>query len=426
MEIIKEVLPNGLTVILAPIESCKSVAEIFITRAGWKYEYPEISGISHFTEHMFFRGTEKRPSKKAINNEIISRGGLINAGTEEDYASYWVKISGRFLSIAHDVLSDMIMNSRFSPEGINIEKSTILEELRGLQDDPEKLVSDILWPKLLYGKQPAGECGIGNEKSLVNLKRKHLLDYVASLYVGPNSGLITVGNIESPAETIKNLNYYFGRLSPTKPKIEKSLTKESQRKPRIAFKYRDTSQTHIKLGVRAHNVFHPDQYAQKVLEVILGGNMSSRMFTELREKRGLAYDIESESRFQTDIGFLATSAGLNSKRVAESIKLIMEQYRKTGEKKVTQKELRGAKDFIIGSFEMVTEDSDAMAQFLAEQFALTNEIESPAETIEKFEAVTAEDVQQVAQDIFRDERLNLVVVGKHRQLRKRLQPILKF
>ena len=426
MEIIKEVLPSGLTVILAPMEGCKSVTEAFVTRTGWRYEDPEIAGISHFSEHLFLRGTEKRPTKKAINDEITSRGGIINANTNEEHTYYWIKISGRFLDMAHDMLSDMLFNSRFAPKHIAIEGGAILEELHALQDDPEKFLFEVLWPKLLYGEQPAGECGIGNEKSITGLKRSQFLDYVRSLYVGPNSGVIAAGKIESPSKTINDLNHYFGKINSDGPKIKMSPVMEKQRKPRIVFVYKKTSQTHVGLGVRANDVFHPDQYAQKVLGIILGGNMGSRMFTELREKRGLAYSIDSESRFGTDHGSLLTTAGLNSEKINEALKLMIEQYRKVAEKKIPEKELRGAKDFIIGNIEMALEGSDTITEVLAEQFALSNKIEGPEEMVKKYEAVTAKDIQRVAQNIFRNERLNLAIVGPHRQIEEKIYPILRF
>ncbi|RLC35111.1 MAG: hypothetical protein DRZ76_00995 [Candidatus Nealsonbacteria bacterium] len=428
MEIIRERLSNGLTVILAPIEGRKTVCEMFAVRAGWKYEWPEIYGLSHFIEHMMFRGTKKRPSGEKITGEIESRGGEINAGTNDEYTVYVVKIAGRFINIAHDVISDMILNSKLESAKIKIEKGPILEERSMSLDNAVAYLQNILWPKLLYGDQPVAQMGLGTEETITKMKRKQFLDYIDGLYVAPNSAVIVTGQIENPREVIDDLESYYGKLSSREPTIHKPPVIEKQRRPRISFKHWKIEQTHVLLGVRGYSIFHPDRYALKVLEKILGGGMSSRMFIEVREKRGLAYVVSSGIDFQTDTGWFVTYAGLNSKRIAEGLEVMMEQYRRLADEKISPRELKDAQDSIIGSQEMELENADNLASFIAEQFLLKNEIETPEERTEKFKAVSADDVQRVVQDICQNKKLNLAIVGpyKHYKLKGKLYQILRF
>jgi len=426
MEIIKETLPSGLTVILVPMAGTKSITEVFIVRAGWKYEWPEIYGLSHFIEHMAFRRTNKRPTAEAIVKEVEGRGGTINALTIDEYTFYCVKIPARFINTAHDIISDMLLNSKFDQEEIDIERGPILEELHMNQDDPGLYVSSTLWPKLLYKNQPAGQNGLGTEENLKGLKRKHFFDYLRKLYVASNSAVCVTGKIENPGKVLNDLNKYFRKISQEKPKIKKPRVIERQKKPKILFEPRETTQTHVVLGVRGYSIFHPGRYAFKMLGIILGGNMSSRMFREVRDKRGLAYDIHTDTYFQTDAGWLATYAGLNSEKIIEALQVIIGQYREISKKEVSQEELRIAKDFILGQMEMGLENSDALALYFSEQFVLTGQIETPEERIQKFESVTAGDILRVAQDIFQNKSLNLAIVGPHRKLKEKLYSIIKF
>lgn len=426
--IVRESLPNGLTVILVPIEGSKTICEMFAVRAGWKYEWPEVYGISHFIEHMMFRGTEKRPTEEKISEEVEGRGGAINAGTMDEYTVYWVHLPGRFIDLAHELLSDMVLNSRFDPEAIEIEKGPVQEELAGVWDDTVGYLQDILWLRLLYGDQPVSQIGTGTEETISSFRREQLLDYIGEMYTALNSAVIVAGQIEDHKKVIKNLGKHYGSLRSGRPAILKPAVVEKQHRPRISFKHRKIKQTHVMLGVRAYDIFHPDRYALKVLEAILGGGMSSRMFLEVRSKRGLAYLISSGSEFQTDAGWFITYAAVNSKKIVEAIEVMMREYQKAREERVSEAELKKAKDFIVGSQEMALDDSKHLADFVAEQFLLEDRIETPEERASKIRAVTAEDVQRVARDIFQNKKLNLALIGPHqrRNLQNKIYPILKF
>ena len=428
MEIIKEKLSNGLTVILAPIENSKSICEVFMVKAGWKYEWPEVYGISHLIEHMMFRGTKKRLDEEEIAAEIESKGGDINAGTDDESTVYSVKLPARFTNIAHDILSDMLLNSKFDPRIIEVERGPISEELACILDDTVGYLENIFWLKLLYGDQPIAQTGLGTEDTINSLERRQLIYYIKKLYVASNSAVIVAGQIENTREMLVDLEKYYGKLSAEKPTLQKLPVVERQRRPRILFKYKKAIQTHVLLGVRGYDLFHPNKYALKVLEVILGGNMSARMFVEVRSKRGLAYDVSSSSMFETDTGWFVTYAGLNSKRIVEGIEVMMDQYRKIKQEKAPEKELKKAKDFILGSMEMALDDPYKLADYLAGKFLLGDQIETPEELARKIKAVTAEDIQRVAEDIFQNKKLNLAIIGphKHHALKQKLYPILKF
>jgi len=428
MEIIKETLSNGLTGILAPMEGAKTITEIFIAKAGWKDEWPEIYGLSHLTEHMILKGTKNRPSAQDIAKEIEGKGGEINAETEDEYTHYWIKLPGRFIDTAHDLLSDMLLKPKFDSQEIEKEKGTILEELHMIQDDSQGCVCEILWPSLLYKNQAAGQCGLGTEETIKSFKREQILSYTKKLYTASNSAVCVAGRIENLREVLNELNGYFQEIRQDKSRIKRLPVVENQKKPEILFQKRKIEQTQIMLGIRGYNVFHPDRYALQVLGVILGGSMSSRMFTEVREKRGLAYRIGTGVDFQSDTGWLATYAGLNSEKITEALQVMINQYKKITEERVPEQELRFTKSFILGSQEVATEDSKKVALNLAEQFILTGEVKTPEQMAEKFKAVSSEDIQRVAQDIFKNKNLNLAIVGphQHHRLKAKLYPILKF
>lgn len=426
MEILKERLPSGLTVILSPMEGTKTITEVFMARAGWKYEWPEIQGLSHFIEHMTFKGTKKRPTTQDITKEVDGRGGVINAFTGEERTGYWVKMSARFSGAVHDLVSDMLLNSKFDPAEIDRERGTILEELNMYIDDPMGLAAEILWPELLHGNQPAGQCGLGTRKTIRSLKREDFLDYMKKLYVASNAVLCVAGHIEEPKQTIEDIASYFQKISQARPAIQKPLVVERQRKPKILLKDKKTAQTNVVLGVRGYSLSHPNKYALQILSVILGGNMSSRLFKEVRERRGLAYNIQSIADFQTDVGCFAALAGLNQEKITEALKVILEEYRRVKEEKVSEEELQMAKDFLIGRQEIAIEDSRVVAVNLAEQFTLTGKVEDLEEKNKKVKAVTSDDIQKVAQDIFRNEKLNLAMVGPHKKDKDEFYKLLRI
>lgn len=426
MRIIKEVLSSGLTVILAPMAGAESTTGVFACRAGWKYETPSNNGIAHFLEHMAFKGTKRRPTALDIAKEVEGRGGSWNASTSEEMTDYFIKLPGKYAVVIRDILSDMVLNSKFEPVEIEKEKGTIVQELRMYQDVPQRFIGSVLWPKLLYGNQPAGWCGVGTEATIKALERKHFIDFLDGLYVSENSVLCLAGKITGIRGLLRGINFCFGELRQGSPKIIKPLTIESQNGPVLLLEPREIQQSHIVLGVRAYPVNHPRRRALRVLQVISGGNMSSRMFIEVREKRGLAYYVGTGIDVQTDIGSLYTSAGLDREKVSEAIKIIIGEYVKICQDGVPEEELERAKEFIIGSSRLSFEVSSSVAFSLARQWVIEGKITPFAKIEKEIRAVTASDVQSVAQEIFVNKGLNLAIIGPHHGMEKEFLEILKF
>ncbi len=427
MKIIKETLDNGLTVILAPMAAAKTITGIFAVRAGWKYETKENNGIAHFLEHMAFKGTHKRPTTLDICKEIEGRGGAMNAFTSEEMTVYYIKMPYQFEVPVIDVISDMLLNSKLDEEEIKRESGTIIQELRMYEDNPQYYVGMIAWPELLYGDQPAGRCCVGTEESLKGLNRKYFVDFMENLYVSENAIFCLAGRIKNIDKTLGNISALFSGIRNGGPKITKPSVIENQKEPNLLLVHKDIQQSHIILGVRSYNIFHPKRDVLEILATILGGNMSSRMFIEVREKRGLAYYVGTGLDLQSDAGCFFTSAGLDREKVFLGIRTMMDEYRKICEERVSEEELKRAKDFIIGSEQMYMESTSAVARDLAGQWVKKNgEIIFEKEWKKNVQAVTAEDIQSVAQEIFVNKGLNLAIVGPHQGMEDEFLKILKF
>jgi predicted Zn-dependent peptidase len=427
MEIVQEELKNGLTVIVVPMQGLRTITELFITRAGWKYETrKELRGISHFLEHVIFKGTRKRPTTMDITKEIDSKGGILNAFTENEYTGYYLRISSRFLSLAHDLISDMLLHSKFEQKELDLEKGTIIEEIRMYNDDPALYVVGVAWSKILYGDQPAGQSGLGTEETVSNFTRKQVIDYLRKLYVAQNAAVCVAGNITDCQAVVRDIERYFGEISSSPPGILKPPVKEEQGLPQVLIHDKSVDQSHICLGVRAYNIHHQDRFSLELLRVILGGNTSSRMFTQIRERRGWAYYVRTLKECQTDVGSLFTHAGLKQEKIIEALKIIIDQYREVAGGGVSQEELQLAKDYIRGQKEIYGESPERVAFDGAQQFALTGRVMSDEEELERIEAVTLQDIERVAQDIFRDENLNLAIVGPHQKEEEELYQLLRF
>jgi predicted Zn-dependent peptidase len=427
MKVIQEKLENGLTVIVVPMRGARTITEIFITRAGWKYETrKELQGISHFLEHVAFKGTRKRPTTMDITKEIDSRGGIFNAFTDSEYTGYWIRISFRFFSLAHDLISDVLLHSKFEQKELELEKGAVIEELRMCNDDPALYVVGFAWPEVLYGDQPAGQSGLGTEETISNFTREQVVDYLKKLYVASNAAVCVAGNISNCQAVVKDIERYFGEISSSPPGILKPPVKEEQDLPQILIHEKDVDQSHICLGVRAYNIHHQDRFALEVLRVILGGNMSSRMFTQIRERKGWAYYVRTLRECQTDAGSLFTHAGLKQEKIIEALKVIIDQYREVAGGRVSQEELQLAKDFLRGREEIQRESSERVAFDAAQQFALTGMVMTDEEELERIDAVTLQDIERVARDIFRNEGLNLALIGPHKKEEEKIRQLLRF
>ncbi|MEK7578508.1 MAG: pitrilysin family protein [Patescibacteria group bacterium] len=404
----KTTLQNGLRIITIPMVNTKTVTVLVLVATGSKYEIKNINGISHFLEHMTFKGTQKRPTPLAIAEPLDRIGGNYNAFTGQEYTGYYAKADGRHQDLLLDIISDITLNPNFDQEEINKEKGVIIEEINMYEDMPSRKVGEV-WTDLLYGDQPAGWDTAGKKEIIVKLKREDFVKYHKNHYVAPKIVVAVSGMIE-PDDIIEKVKVLFGSISDFKGK-DKIPTKEFQKKPEVKLFYKKTDQTHIVLGVRSYDIWDDKRFAAEVLATILGGGMSSRLFGLLRDKMGAAYYVRTSADASTDTGYLATSAGIDNLRAEEIIKAILDEYRKIKLIKISEEELDKAKEHLEGSLILSIETSDEMASFYGFQEILKRKIMESEELIKKIRAVTAVDILEVAQDIFRPEKMNLAIVG---------------
>jgi len=404
----KTTLKNGLRIITVPMESTQAVTVLVLVGTGSKYETKETNGISHFLEHMYFKGTKKRSSQIAVAETLDKVGGIYNAFTSEEYTGYFAKVAVSQMEIALDWVSDIYLNSILPEKEVEKEKGVIIEEINMIYDHPLSYVQT-LWPKLLYGDQPAGWDVTGTKESVTKINYQKLIDYMKSQYVSKNTIICIAGKIDAE-EVIKKIKKYFSKID-TAPFKSKQEVSERQTRPAFLLHQRKTDQTHLCLGVRGYNVFHPRRYTQEILGIILGGMMSSRLFIELRAKLGIAYYVSTTISSDTDTGYLVTQTGVDNRKTELAISTILKEYKKISQKKVPQSELKKAKEYIKGKTALELESSDAQAAFYAGQELLEKKILTPEEIFKKIDRVTVNDILKVAKEIFQPQKLNLALIG---------------
>lgn len=404
----KSVLKNGLRIISAPMVGTEAVTVLVFVGAGSKYEKKSINGISHFVEHMLFKGTVKRPTARDISTVLDSIGGEFNAFTSKEYTGYYAKVDAKHLDIALDVVSDMFLNSKFEEAEIAKEKGVIIEEINMVHDTPMRHVGGI-FEDLLYGDQPAGWEIAGTKETVTGLKRSDFINYLSDYYVSQNTILVIAGKFNKTGLT-KKIDKYFGEIK-TNESLGRVAVVEKQVNPRVRVEFKDTNQTHFCLGARAYNIFDEKRYVATLLAIILGGNMSSRLFIEVREKRGLAYYIRCGLQPYLDSGYLVTQAGVDNNRLDEAISLVWQEYKKIAEQRVSQKELQNAKDYLKGTTMLELESSDAVAEYLGAQEILTKTILTPKQKFDKIDKVTVDDIGDIAKEIFALNKMNLALIG---------------
>ncbi len=418
----KIILKNGLRIITIPQDETHSVSVLVLVATGSKYEKKEISGISHFLEHMFFKGTKKRPDKIKIAEPLDKIGGIYNAFTGEEYTGYFAKVDAVHFDLALDWVSDIFLNSLLPEKEIEKERGVIIEEINMYYDNPMKYIG-ILWAKLLYGDQPAGWPITGTKESLKKISRKELILYMRNQYVSSNTIVAIAGKIR-PKKVIEKVKRYFSKIKTTRP-LKKPKVLEIQNNPQVLLEERKTDQTHFCLGVRSYNLFHPQRYTQELLAVILGGMFSSRLFIEVREKLGMAYYISTSVESDSDSGYLVTQAGVDNKKAEKAISVVLKEYQRISQKKVSKSELKKAKDYFKGRLALSLETSDARAFFYGLQELLEKKMLTPQEIYQKIDKVSQADILKVARDIFRPEKLNLALIGPFENKTK-FQQLLKF
>ncbi len=419
----KTTLRNGLRIITIPQKSSRAVTVLILVGTGSKCETKKINGISHFLEHMMFKGTKKRPTSIEVAESLDKVGGIYNAFTGQDFTGYFAKVETSQFELAFDWVSDIFLNSLLPQKEIEKEKKVIIEEINMIYDHPIGYIGEVLWPRLLYGNQPAGWDIAGTKESVKGITRNSLINYRQKQYVPSNTILCIAGNFNKQ-KSKKLIQECFAKVAEGSP-AQKPEVIEKQKSPKCLLEYRKTDQSHLYLGVRGYNVFHPQRYTQDILGIILGGMMSSRLFVEVREKLGLAYYIKTEVEANPNTGFFATRAGVDNQRIEKAISAILKEYRKISQKKVSKDELKKAKNYIKGQTALTLETSDAQASFYSLQELLKKEISTPEEIYKKIDKVTQNDILNISKDIFRPEKLNLALIGPFKNKNK-FQKILRL
>ncbi len=419
----RSVLPNGLRVIIVPILGVESATTLVMYGAGSRYEEKKYNGISHFLEHMAFKGTTNRPSAREISALIDGIGAEFNAFTGKEYTGYYIKSATSHVTLCLDVLSDMLKNLLLDPAEIEREKGVITEEINMYEDTPMRNIGDI-YEQLLYGDTPLGWETAGKPEIIQKLTRNDFIEYMGSLYSSDNMAVVIAGNVHVE-DAVKKVEKYFGDVKKFKVKKFKKV-EDKQSKIEVFIKHKKTEQAHFALGVRTVGLHDKkDKYPLEVLSSILGGGMSSRLFYEVRERRGLSYYVRTNSDHYLDAGYLATYAGADPKRIDEAIKVVAEEYIKVGQKgEVTEEELKKAKEYIKGHFVLELEDTRSSAVMYASQEILQNKLTDPQGIIEKIDNVTLSDIQRVAKVYLDTKLLSLAVIGNFED-KSRFEKLLK-
>jgi predicted Zn-dependent peptidase len=400
-------LSGGARLVMAPMPERQSASLVFMFGGGSRLEDERLAGVSHFIEHLFFKGTRRRPSAKEIADAIEGVGGFINASTDKELTAYWTRVPAEHLQLGLDVLSDIVSNSKLSPEDVERERMVILEELKMYQDQPQdyalNLLEEIIWPG-----HPLGRDIAGTEQSVARLTRDDILEYADAHYRLPNLVIGMAGAIDeremlaAASSGLKLSSEPDGVLSPEPPAPLNGS--------HVLLRRKRTEQAHICLGVRALSYTHPDRYALDLLNTVLGEGMSSRLFLNIRERLGLAYDVHSFTQKHRDTGHLGVYIGVDPKKAVEAIRAVIAEMHALSENELTAEELQRAKEFTKGRVRLDLEATNGVAFWLTYQELLMGEIRSIEDELSLVDAVTASDIKRVASSVL-GSPIQMAVIG---------------
>ena len=417
----KTTLDNGLRVVSCDMPHTRSVAISVFVKVGSRYESDAEAGLSHFIEHMVFKCTERRPDPVDISSAIEGTGGVMNAGTEQELTVYWCKVAQPHFAESLDLLFDMLRNSLYKPEDVEKERRVIQEELAMINDYPtarvDSLIDEMLWPD-----HPLGRDIGGTKESVDSITREMLLDHAEGYYTPGNIVVSVAGNV--PHSEVVARAEELSRDWPNAERREPSPVTHSQSEPQMNLEYRKSEQVHISIALPGFSLNHPDRYALDLLSVILGEGMSSRLFVELREKRGLAYDVHSGVAHFKDTGAFVISAGVEPKSVYDAVPVILEQVADARDS-LPEEEMEKAKRLVAGRMMLRMEDTRSVSAWMGSQELLLGAILDVDDVVDSVNSITLSDIRRVASDRLVTERLNMAVVGPCRG-RKRLSALLRL
>ena len=418
----KKTLKNGLRILVIPVKGSPSVTVMSMIEAGSEYETKDKNGISHFLEHMFFKGTKNRPKSIDISKEFDGMGAEHNAFTSNEVTAYYGKSATKNFEKILSIISDMYLNPTFPMAEMEKEKGVIIEEINMYEDLPQHKVQEV-FQELLYGDTPYGWGIAGPKENIKNMKIEDLINYRKTHYVAGKTLVVVAGDVD-PTLAFKKIEKSFENISIGKI-VKKRKIVETQNKSRVGIKHKETDQTHLVIGFRAFSLHDKRMPKLKMLSTILGSGMSSRLFQKMREELGICYYIRSGINDLSDHGNFTVSAGVDKSRLDQAIKGILEEIKQIKDKKVGEDELKKAKDYYIGRMYLGLESSDSLAGFYGFQEIMRENIKDPKDIEKEINAITAEDVQKLAQQMFKDKNLNMAIVGNVKD-KKSLEKTLHF
>jgi len=410
----KQVLSNNVSVVLAPLTETKTVTVLVLFGVGSRYEKKSINGISHFIEHMMFKGTAKRPTSLSISKELDAVGAEYNAYTTKDTTGYWVKLVYDKLDLALDLVSDMLYNSKFDAAEIEREKKVICEELHMYRDNPLMYV-DTLLEKIMFEPSSLGWDIGGEDETVLSLSRDAMVQFRNAHYHGKNLVVGIAGNFDAD-EGFRKVQQYFGASweKGTQANRYQKFQHRSKKKPTVLVHYKDTEQIQCAFGFHGYSHAHPDVYAAALLSIILGGGMSSRLFIAVRERKGLCYSIRASHQSFQDTGVFSVQAGLDKSRIQLALKVILRELGRAAKNGVSAAELKRAKDFIKGKMALQFEDSENVVSWYVGQEVLTGKMLTPEQKLARFQAVSLSDIARVARELFSTNRIHLAIIGPYK------------
>jgi predicted Zn-dependent peptidase len=401
-------LSNGLRVLTAPLDHAQSVACYVMLAAGSRYEDASNRGIAHFAEHMFFKGTERRPTARDIAMEVDSIGGEFNAFTSKEYTGYYIRCAAEQRDQAFDVLVDMLRNSKFDTDELEREKGVIIEEMNMYFDTPRDYVGSV-YEELLFGSNPLGWETLGTKQTILDTTRQTFLDYIGEWYTPSRMVVGCAGAVGE--DLLPMLERQLGDLGGSSPAGPAPAQIDHSTEPRVRVHRKDSDQANVALGVPSLPLGHPDRYALQLLGTVLGTGMSSRLFLEVRERRGLAYYVFAFNNSFTDSGTLYAQAGVDLKRAEEAVEVIAKEFKKLVDEPVPADELEKARALAKGRFVLQTESPNGIILFGLRREVLEGSAAEPEEILAGLDAVTVEDVQRVAHDVIGGNGLRCAVIG---------------
>lgn len=420
----KLTLKNGTRLIIVPEEHTKAATALVLYRVGSRYESKKINGVSHFIEHMMFKGTKRRPNTADISRELDAVGAEYNAFTGKDLTGYYVKIDSRHLPLALDMLHDMLYSSKFEDKELRNERKVIMEEIYMYKDNPMRHIDDMVENHVFAGSSLGWNIA-GDKTSMDAIDRKAMLEYRDAHYEPSRTVVIIAGNVSD--EAVKMAEKMWGSVSKRRAAKDFAEFKVSQKAPRVAVEHKDTEQIQLALGFPAYS--HSDKRLPSlmVLANVLGGTMSSRLFINIRERKGLAYFVRSSAEPLEDVGMFLIRAGLTKSRIEEAISAICAELGKIKAKGITASELKDAKENIRGHLVLELEESSSLASFFGNQELYLNDLKTPDERLAELDAVTAAQVKAAANDVLRRTRASLCLIGPYMEAdAKRFEKLLKI